>query len=91
VTTQSAYLQSSKESKDIEVFMTKLPDKPYEEIIYIESSGSVFHTQKALLKKLKQRAEKENADAIVNVKFSYIPWVLMSIPMVDGIAIKYKK
>lgn len=70
--------------------MSNLPDKPYEEIIYIEASGSIFHGKKALLKKLKQKAEKENADAIVNVKFSYIPWVASSIPMVDGIAIKYK-
>lgn len=90
VTTQSAYLQSSQDKKGAEVFMSNLPDKPYEEIIYIEASGSIFHGKKALLKKLKQKAEKENADAIVNVKFSYIPWVASSIPTVEGIAIKYK-
>jgi len=90
VTTQSAYLQPSKESKDIDVFMTTLPDKQYDEIIYIEASGSIFHGKKALLRKLKQKAVKENANAIISVKFGYIPWALSSIPMVDGIAIKYK-
>lgn len=89
VTTMTANLQPSAD-KDISVFMTSLPDRPYTEITYIEASGSVFHPQKALLKKLKQKATKEGADAIINVKFGYIPWVLMSIPMVEGVAIKYK-
>jgi hypothetical protein len=90
VTTQSAYLQSSKDKKEVEVFMTKLPERPYEEIAFIAASGSVFHGSKSLLKNLKRRAEKENADAIINVKFTYIPWVLISIPTVEGVAIKYK-
>lgn len=90
VTTMTANLQSSKEGKDLAVFMTTLPDRPYDEVLYIEASGSVFHPQKSLLKKLKQKATKEGADAIINVKFGYIPWVLMSIPMVEGVAIKYK-
>lgn len=90
VTTMTANLQPSKDGKDIAVFMTSLPDKQYDEMLYIEASGSVFHPQKVLLKKLKQKATKEGADAIINVKFSYIPWVLMSIPTVEGVAIKYK-
>lgn len=90
VTTQSVYLQPSKDKKEVDVFMTKIPDRPYEEIAFIDVSGSVFHGSKSLLKNLKQRAAKENADAIIHVKFTYIPWVLMSIPAAEGVAIKYK-
>ncbi|MBI4931645.1 MAG: hypothetical protein HY841_12825 [Bacteroidetes bacterium] len=91
ITTSTARLQPSAGSNDMEVFMTTLPAKPYDEISYIEASGSIFHTQKALLRKLKQRAAKEGADALIQVTFSYIPWALMSIPTVEGVAIKYKK
>lgn len=91
VTTHTAYFNSTKDKKEIEVFMTKLPDRPYEEIAFIDASGSIFHGSKSLLRNLKQRAEKENADAIINVKFTYIPWVLVSIPAVEGVAVKYTK
>ena len=83
VTTQSANLQSAKGKKEIEIFISKLPEKSYEEITFIEASGSIFHSKNSLLKKLRQRAEKENADAIINVHFGYIPWVAASIPMVE--------
>lgn len=91
ITTHTAYFKSSKDKKEIEVFMTKLPDMPYEEIAFINASGSIFHGSKSLLRNLKQRAEQENADAIINVKFTYIPWVLVSIPAVEGVAVKYIK
>lgn len=91
VTTHTTYFKSSKDKKEIEVFMTKLPDTPYEEIAFIDASGSIFHGSKSLLRNLKQRAEKENADAIINVKFTYIPWFLVSIPAIEGVAVKYTK
>lgn len=61
VTTMTANLQPSKDSKDIAVFMTTLPDKQYDEILYIEASGSVFHPQKSLLKKTETKSNKRRS------------------------------
>lgn len=91
VSTQVARLNvAQKNEGQLEVYMTSLPNRPYEELVYLESSASIFHSKKALLKKLKRKALKENADAIVAVKFGYIPWISAGIPMVEGVAIKYK-
>ncbi len=89
VTTQSAYLTRA-DTNDIEVYMTTLPDKEYTEWAYLEASGSIFHSNKALLRKLKQKAVEEGADALINVSFGYIPWALGGIPVARGVAIRYR-
>lgn len=86
VTTRSTQIQS----EEIEVFMTRLPDRAYEEVALIEASGSIFHGSKSLMRTLKKQAKKENADAVVDVKFTYAPWFFMSFRTVEALAITYK-
>lgn len=84
---------SDKKSPKIEVFLTCIqkPSREFEIVAYIETSGSVFASQKQLLRGLKKKAEKLGGDAVTEVNFFYIPWVLSSLPSVKGVVIKYKK
>ena len=74
-----------RKDKKIELYVTKLPEKSYTEIGYVEVSGSIFHTKEALLKKLIKRAEKEGANAIISIKYTYQSWY----PSLEGVLIKY--
>jgi hypothetical protein len=85
VTSQIASLNSQDEN-DIEVFLTSKPTKNYTELAYIEASGGIFTSKRKLLKKLKNTAKKNDANAVVNVKFGYTFWW----PYVEGVAIKYQ-
>jgi len=67
------------------IFITNRPTKPYLETTYFEVSGSIFHSNKKLLKNLKEKAKKDGVDALVDVKFGYIFWW----PKVTGTGIKY--
>ena len=77
-------LQSTGE-KNIEIYTTKLPSQTYSEIKFIQVSGSIFHGPDRLLKKLTERAKKEGADAVINVKYDYQFWW----PNVSGTLVKY--
>lgn len=83
---------SDKKSPKIEIFISEIqkPVKEYEVISYAETSGAVFTTKKQLVRALKKEAVKLGGDAVINVKFFYIPWALSSLPAVEGIVIKYK-
>lgn len=83
---------SDKKSPKIEIFLSEIqnPVKEYEVISYVETSGAVFTTKKQLLRGLKKEAEKLRGNAVIDVKFFYIPWVLSSLPAVEGVVIKYK-
>lgn len=85
VTTQVANLQRTPE-KEVEVFMTTKPTREYVELKYIQADGAIFHNSEKLMKKLSERAKKEGADAVINVRYDYQFWW----PYVSGIAIKYK-
>ncbi len=91
VTTQMVTLQDNNIHKNVKVYFTKLPDCAYEEIAYLDASGSVFHGPESLLKNLVKKADRIQADAIIQVRFYYIPWVLMSIPSASAIAIRFKE
>ncbi len=85
VTTNVANLQRSSNDK-MDVFVVKTPDREYTELKYIQANGSIFHTPEQLLNKLTQRAKKEGADAIMNVKYDFQnAW-----PIASATAIKYK-
>jgi hypothetical protein len=86
VTIQHAPLNSSA-AADMPVYVTQMPTQSYKELSYIEASGSIFHTKEKLLNKLKEQARKENADALVQVRFCYIGW----IPLVEGVAVKFSE
>lgn len=73
------------ENETIDVFTTKIPDREYVEISYIQTDGSIFHTSQQLLNGLKKRATELKADAVINVKYDFQAWY----PVVSGTAIKY--
>ena len=73
------------DNETIELFTTRLPDKKYLEICYIETSGGIFHTPQQLLNGLKKKAVEIKADAVINVKYDFQAWY----PIVSGTAIKY--
>lgn len=66
------------------------PDKAYEVIGHVEASGFVFASNKQLVYALQKQARQQQADAIVNVRFSYIPALLIGIPYAEGELVKYK-
>lgn len=84
-TTRVATLAKSK-SETIELYTTKIPDRFYEEISYIQADGGIFHTPQQLLNGLKKRAIELQADAVINIKYDFWAWY----PVVSGTAIKYK-
>jgi hypothetical protein len=91
--TQYVALSSTdQKSSKIEIFLRDIqkPIKEYEIISYIETSGTIFTTKNQLLVGLKTKADKLGGDAVIDVNFFYIPWVLSSLPAVDGAVIKYK-
>lgn len=83
-TTRIATLTTLEDEK-IELFTTKLPQRDYVEICYIQTDGAIFHTPQKLLDGLKKKAIKLEADAIINIKYDYQAWY----PNASGIAIKY--
>ena len=56
----------------------------------MEASGFVFASNKQLVYALQKQAQKQQVDAIVNVKFSYIPALLIGIPYAEGDLVKLK-
>ena len=84
-TTRVATLAKS-ESETIELFTTKIPDKSYEEISYIQTDGGIFHTPQKLLNGVKKKASELQADAVINIKYDFQAWY----PVISGTAIKYK-
>ena len=83
-TTRVATLTKS-ENETIELFTTKLPDRKYVEISYIQTDGGIFHTPQQLLNGLKKKATELKADAVINIKYDFQAWY----PVVSGTAIKY--
>ncbi|MEX2596592.1 MAG: hypothetical protein WEC59_06630 [Salibacteraceae bacterium] len=77
--------------EEIDIYLTSdIPEKPYERLGYIETSGWIFTTNKRLLIGLQKKAGKVGADALINVEFGYIPHISTGIPVVTGVAVKWK-
>lgn len=94
VSTQTVSLQNNIDDKNaIEIYLDELnkPSKEYEIISYIEASGSVFANKNNLNKALKKNAKKLGGDAVINIKYFYIPWAFSSLPAAEGIVVKWKK
>ena len=83
-TTRVATLTKS-ESETIELFTTKIPNRSYVEISYVQTDGGIFHTPQQLLNGLKKKATELKADAVINIKYDFQAWY----PVVSGTAIKY--
>jgi len=83
-TTRVATLSKSENDK-VELFTTKIPDRNYIEISYIQTDGAIYHTPQQLLNGLKKKAVELQADAVINIKYDFQGWY----PIVSGTAIKY--
>jgi hypothetical protein len=83
-TTRVATLTKS-DSETIELFTTKIPNRSYVEISYVQTDGGIFHTPQKLLNALKKKATELKADAVINIKYDFQGWY----PLVSGTAIKY--
>ncbi|MBO4543945.1 MAG: hypothetical protein K6F29_03260 [Bacteroidales bacterium] len=71
-------------------YFPEKPDKAYDVIGHVEASGFVFSSNKQLVYALQKQARQQQADAIINVRFSYIPALLIGIPYAEGDLIKYR-
>ena len=71
-------------------YSSEKPDKEYEVVGHVEASGFVFAPNKHLVHTLQKQARQQQADAIINVKFSYMPALLIGIPYAEGDLIRYK-
>lgn len=81
-TTRTAVINRS---EALEVYTTKLPGRPYEELNYIETSGGIFHTPQHLMNGLTKAASAQGADAVINVRYDFQGWW----PLVSGTTIRY--
>lgn len=88
---QFTQLNSTPESGDVAVFYhTQTPDRDYEIIGHIETSGWIFTSNKALIKGLSAKAKNATADAVIDVEFDHIPHISSGIPMVSGLAVRWR-
>lgn len=67
------------------------PGKPYEVMGHVETSGFVFASNKHLVFSMQKTAREKGADAIINIRFSYIPALLIGIPYAEGDLVKFKQ
>jgi hypothetical protein len=56
---------------DVEILLTEFPEKAYTEVALVESRGSDGLSKSYYIGKLKKRAQKHQADAIIGIRFDY--------------------
>lgn len=66
------------------------PQRDYEIIGHIETSGWVFSSHESLMGGLREKAKEVGADAVIKTEFKYFSHVITSVPYVEGIAVKWK-
>ncbi len=76
---------SDSENNGIELFTTKIPERSYAEIGYIQTEGGAWSTPQTLMNGLKRKAIQLDADAIINIRYDFRG----EAPVVSGTAIKY--
>jgi hypothetical protein len=77
---------ATSEAEGIELYTTKIPERSFVEISYIQTEGSAISTPQQLLNGLKKKAIQLNADAIINIRYDFRG----EAPVVSGTAIRYK-
>ncbi|MFN7012983.1 MAG: hypothetical protein ACK4ON_01805 [Bacteroidia bacterium] len=83
-TTRVANINST--NTKVQIFVSTLPEKTYQEIAYLQCDGGIFNTPQQLLNGLTKKAEQLNANAIIKVKYDFQGiW-----PVASAVAIKYK-
>ncbi|HYF02567.1 MAG TPA: hypothetical protein VEC36_04280 [Patescibacteria group bacterium] len=92
--TSSQFVQTNVQSASqpgVEIYISnELPQRAYDVIGHIETSGWVFTSHETLLDGLRERAKKASADAVIKTEFKYFSHGFSSLPYVEGIAVKWK-
>ena len=68
------------------VFFSKTPDRPYQEIAFVETTGSIFTSRAHLLRKLQQQQAGLQGDALVQVRHDFVFWW----PHTSALVVKYQ-
>lgn len=76
---------TAEEGDQIDLYVTKFPERQYVELCYIQTDGTLFHTPQKLLDGLKEKGRELGADALIQIKYDFQAWY----PVASGIAIKY--
>lgn len=82
--TSTQIAMTPKES-GFELYINKLPERPFAEVAYIETSGAVFHRPQKLMNDMSKKAKAMGADGLIDVRYDYVFWW----PYVSATAIKF--
>lgn len=55
-------------------YYTKLPERTYRELGFVEATGSIFTSRAQLLKQLQKQQTKLQGDALVQVRYDFVFW-----------------
>ncbi len=80
---------TTKHKVDVYLRNNSPPQRDYRIVSYVETTGAVFASKKDLIKGMQRRALMLDGDAVIDVEFFYIPWILASLPAAEGTIIKY--
>ncbi|RTQ47115.1 hypothetical protein EJV47_19655 [Hymenobacter gummosus] len=69
-----------------QVYFTRLPERPYRELAYVEATGNAFTTRPQLLRKLQQQQARLQGDALVQVRYDFVFWW----PHAGAVVVKYQ-
>jgi hypothetical protein len=69
-----------------QVYFSRLPERPYREVAYVEATGSVFASRAQLLRKLQQQQARLQGDALVQVRYDFVFWW----PHAGAVVVKYQ-
>lgn len=82
----SARLTPLPDQAPASVFFSKIPERPYREVAYVEYTGSIFSNRAQLLRRLQERQAKAQGDALIQVRYDYQFWW----PHASAVIIKYQ-
>lgn len=70
---------------NLEVYTTKIPDRDYIELAYIQVDGSLFTRPEKLMSRITERAVLIGADAVIRIRYDFQG----HLPIISGTAIRY--
>ena len=68
------------------LYYSKLPERPYQEMAYVEATGSIFTSRQHLTRKLQQEQARSQGDALIQVRHDFVFWW----PHASAIVVKYQ-
>lgn len=67
-------------------FFSTVPARTYQEVAFVEYTGSVFASRAQLLRRLQQRQAQLQGDALVQVRYDFVFWW----PHASAIVVRYQ-